>query len=88
MLGEDMTRWSMFLDENDDFPALCAYEINHYNNENVISFQLNVRKSTEKGKFVIILTYANSGEKTEFTCSLKYIAAEYVALHDAIKSAV
>lgn len=87
MLGEDMTRWSVFLDENDDFPELCGYEINHYDNENVISFQLSVRKSTEKGKFIIILTY-DSGEKTEFTCSLKYIAAEYVALHEAIKSAV
>lgn len=88
MLGENMTRWSVLLDENDDFPALCGYEINHYDNENVISFQLNVRKSTEKGKFIIILTYANSGEKTEFICSLKYVVTEYVTLHEAIKSAV
>ena len=86
MLGENMTRWSVFLDENDDFPALCGYEINHYDNENVISF--NVRKSTEKGKFIIILTYGNCGEKTEFTCSLKYVVTEYVTLHEAIKSAV
>lgn len=87
-LGEDMARWTVLLDENDDFPALCGYEINYYDNENVISFQLNVRKSTVKGKFIIILTYANSGEKTEFTYSLKYIAREYVAMHEAIKSAV
>ena len=83
-----MTRWSVFLDENDDFPVLCGYEINYYDNENVISFQLSVRKSTEKGKFIIILTYGNSEEKTKFTCSLEYIAGEYVALHEAIKSAV
>lgn len=88
MLGEDITRWSVFLDENNDFPALCGYEINYYDNEDVISFQLSVRKSTEKRKFIIILTYGNSGEKTEFTCSLKYVAAEYVALHEAIKLAV
>lgn len=88
MLGEDMTRWTVLLDENEDFPALCGYEVNHYDNENVISFQLSVRKSTKKGKFIIILTYENSGEKTEFTCSLKYIAGEYVALHEAIKSTV
>ena len=87
-LGEDKTRWTVLLDENDDFPALCGYEINYYDNENVISFQLNVRKSTVKGKFIIILTYANNGEKTEFTCSLKYIAGEYVAMHEAIKAAV
>ena len=87
-LGEDKTRWTVLLDENDDFPALCGYEINYYDTENIISFQLNVRKSTEKGKFIIILTYANSGEKTEFTYSLKYIAREYVAMHEAIKSAV
>ena len=87
MLGEDITRWSVFLDENDDFPVLCGYEINYYDNESVISFRLSVRKSIEKEKFIIILTY-DSGEKTEFTCSLKYIAAEYVDLHETIKSAV
>lgn len=49
MLGEDISRWTVFIDDNKDFPSLCGYDIIYYGHDDFIpDFQLTLRKATEK----------------------------------------
>lgn len=89
MLGEDISRWTVFIDDNKDFPSLCGYDIIYYGHDDFIpDFQLTLRKATEKDKFIIICQFGYNGAKQEFVCSTKYIASEYVSLHETVKAAV